>query len=143
MDDSDYESLSQYKWECRKHINVKRRIYSGRNHYTVMYMHRQILNAETGVMVDHKDRNALNNQRENLRLATASQNQCNRGKPRHSASPYKCVYYRASRNKWEARIKINKKRIALGCFETAEMAWEAYKRASEKYHGDFACTSTE
>jgi hypothetical protein len=39
-----------------------------------VYMHNQVLPPPPGFVVDHRKHNGLDNSRENLRLATASQN---------------------------------------------------------------------
>jgi hypothetical protein len=72
--------------------------------------------------VDHIDRNGLNNKRSNLRAATVSQNNMNRGKRSNTSSPYIGVSWSADRQKWQAGIKIDGKRIALGRFNSAEEA---------------------
>ena len=44
-----------------------------------LYMHRFIMDAPPDLQVDHIDRDRLNNTRANLRFATRSQNQGNKG----------------------------------------------------------------
>lgn len=45
---------------------------------TVTRIHRAILNAPDGTVVDHINHNGLDNRRKNLRIATYSQNSANR-----------------------------------------------------------------
>jgi len=86
--------------------------------------------------IDHKNRNCKDNCLINLRKANDTLNAYN--KP--SVAPYKGVTKRCGSNTYRARITVNGKRIDLGKgFRTAEEAFEAYKVASKKYHGDFAC----
>lgn len=82
--------------------------------------------------VDHINRDGLDNRWENLRLASHSENQRN-GRPR----PLKGASWHKASQKWRAVITVNDKQIALGYFETAEEAHEAYREASAKYHGVF------
>ena len=58
--------------------------------------------------IDHKDGNGLNNQRSNLRPATAPQNGANQGKHRNNKSGFKGVS--RWRLKWKAELEFNRKR---------------------------------
>jgi hypothetical protein len=87
--------------------------------------------------VDHKDGDGLNNRWRNLREATRSQNHANSKRARNNTSGFKGV--RLSRSgRYRARIAVNKKRIALGSFDTPEEAHDAYCRAAKKFFGEFA-----
>ena len=72
VDDKDFEALNEFKWFAQK---VKNTFYAGRNMPRVngrqktAYMHREIMNTPAEMETDHRDRNGLNNQRENLRVA--------------------------------------------------------------------------
>lgn len=87
--------------------------------------------------IDHIDRNPLNNSWNNLRDATRSQNCANRLSVRKKFRLSKGVTVNGS--KYEAAIKVNKKRIYLGLFSTQEEAAEAYKIASKKFYGEYSC----
>lgn len=97
-------------------------------------MHRKIMNPPEGMCVDHKDRNTLNNKRENLRVCSHAENMRN-VKPIKSASGLKGV--QRQNTKWVANIVINGKKLFLGTFQEKEDAFNAYKEASAKYHGEF------
>ena len=88
--------------------------------------------------IDHWDRNESNNKWDNLREATVAQNGANRGKQKNNTSGYKGVSYMKDRDKWNAQISVNNKKISLGRFETKEEAYESYCKAALKYHGEFA-----
>lgn len=109
-----------------------------------LQMHRVILarmlgrELVKGELVDHIDTNTLNNQRENLRLATNAQNQRNKRISASNTTGYKGVSYHEHAKKYRADITVDRKLIYLGYFKTAEEAHEAYKAAAVKYHGEFA-----
>lgn len=86
--------------------------------------------------IDHINMNQSDNRICNLRLATRSQNQCNRGLQSNNTSGYKGVS--RHRNKWAAYIKVKRKRTLLGLFNCPTAAHFAYCQAAKKYHGEFA-----
>ncbi len=70
-----------------------------------------------GKVVDHKNRNKLDDTRENLRVCTHEENARNRSKPRGSASRFLGVGYDRHRRKWYANLGVEGKAIWLGYFE--------------------------
>lgn len=91
--------------------------------------------------VDHINRNRLDNRRENLRLATPQINALNRSRQSNNTSGYMGVSYNkrlGRRKRWEAYIKLNKKRRFLGIFLTLEEAARAYDKVALELHGEFA-----
>ncbi len=102
-------------------------------------MHRIIINAQKGEIVDHINGNPLDNRRCNLRLCTQSQNLMNMRKTR-GKSQYKGVYLAGSKQPgiWKAGIKVAGKIIYLGRFTCEHEAGAAYNRAAQKHYGEFA-----
>lgn len=88
--------------------------------------------------IDHRDGNSLNNRIDNLREATGSQNQANRGKNKNNTSGYKGVYWDRSSGRWAANIWKDSQKIWLGCHDTPELAYAAYCEAALKYNEEFA-----
>jgi hypothetical protein len=87
--------------------------------------------------VDHKDRNKLNNTRENLRHSTRSQNSANI--PAQPGKKFKSVLYNTRRGKYYASIQVEKYvRKHLGFFSTAEEAARAYDKEAKRIWGEFA-----
>lgn len=101
-----------------------------------LYMHRLLLAAPPHLQVDHIDRDKCNNQRHNLRFATRSENQANKGVQVNNSSGYKGVTFH--HGKWQARIRYQGQRIHLGRFESAKEAALIYDAASRALYGDFA-----
>lgn len=73
------------------------------------YLHQLILN--TNKLIDHIDRNPLNNQRSNLRIVTKSQNSMNSKLRSDNKSGMKGVTWNKEKNSWECRIKFNGKTL--------------------------------
>lgn len=144
VDDEDYEQLSKFKWHIHKPKiglyairTVPKTDFKGK---TSILMHRQIMGVvdNKSVLVDHKDRNGLNCQKDNLRLCDHSKNRKNQTP--YGASKYLGVtFHPTKRNRqWEGAIVHDKKRKYLGYFENQEDAARAYDEAAKKYHGEFA-----
>jgi hypothetical protein len=93
--------------------------------------------------VDHINNDGLDCRKQNLRLATRSQNGANRDPFRcRKTSRYKGVFYRypvgRRAGRWVAQIRVNLKTIGLGCFTDEKDAVEAYNRAARQYFKQFA-----
>ncbi len=82
--------------------------------------------------VDHKNRNPSDNSWDNIRDSTNSTNRQNIGVQANNTTGFTGVHF--VRGRFIARIGINKTKVYLGSFETAEQAAEAYKIAKKKYH---------
>jgi hypothetical protein len=102
-----------------------------------VYLHRAIMGEPDGFQVDHINGNGLDNRRVNLRLATRSQNQHNRGASSNNTSGFKGVTWHNGVKKWQAQIAFCGKNKYLGRYDTVEAAHAAYAEASIKYHGEF------
>ena len=84
IDPEDWEIVSAYKWTAGKGGGGRwyaRHLTSQNGKRTYVHMHRLILNAPAGMLVDHIDGNPLNNTRKNLRLCTHAQNMQNAARP--------------------------------------------------------------
>lgn len=104
----------------------------------VQLMHRVILAAKTGELIDHRDGNGLLNRRFNLRLATQSQNAMNSGPHSNSKSGVKGVHWSKQHGRWKAEICSNGIRTHLGLFDQLEEAAAVYNSACLDLHGEFA-----
>jgi hypothetical protein len=137
VDDGDYEELSKHKWHCTSNGYAARRVFDvpyGR----IVLMHREILAAPSDLHVDHRDGDHLNNQRENLRLATRSQNQSNRPCDRDNRAGYKGVSFCRPMKKYRARISVSGREVTIGYFDDPVEAARAYDAMARELHGSFA-----
>jgi hypothetical protein len=93
---------------------------------------------DCNVFIDHVNGLRDDNRIDNLRPATNSQNQANRGAPKNNTSGIKGVCFDGARNKWRASITVNGKAKNLGRFNSAQDAQAAYEKAALEAWGDFA-----
>lgn len=91
--------------------------------------------------IDHIDGVKNNNRIENLREATAAENQRNKPKNKNNTSGFKGVSRHKQTGKWAAVICLNGKQQHLGVYATPEAAHEAYCEAAERLHKNFRRTS--
>lgn len=103
------------------------------------YLHRLIMGAQKGQIVDHINGDPLDNRRDNLRICDFRGSNQNRRAKRTSKAPYKGITQLPS-GRWLAQIMSNGKHHKLGVFEAPEEAAEAYRIAAERLHGEFANT---
>lgn len=93
-------------------------------------MHRLLMGDPDGLLIDHINRNPLDNRRWNLRLCNKSQNGQNRVPPGGGV-------HRNGR-RWRAKLALNGKTIHLGYYDTREEALEARRAGELTYYGEFA-----
>lgn len=143
IDAADFDLVSLHKWHSKWDISTKSfyasthiRLPDGRE--TTILMHRLIVNAKKGELVDHKNHCTLDNRRFNLRVCTRSENCRNSIKPSTNKSGFKGVFWEKCAGKWRARIMSEGKKIHLGLFESPSEAHLAYCEAAKKLHGEFA-----
>lgn len=147
VDDEDFKWLSKWNWHYHrvKHANTgyaERTDHSGpeqriiRMHVAIMKRHKHWKHER---QIDHINICGCDNRKENLRLVTSSEQRINRGQRSDNTSGVVGVSWHKARNKWEAYITINKKRIHLGIFPDKDFD-EAVKvrlKAEFKYFGEF------
>lgn len=109
-------------------------------------LHRMIVTAPEGQLVNHIDHNPLNNRRSNLRACTGSEAQrwrqlCPKMKRSDIQSKYKGVYYDRTAKRWKASIYYDKRPITLGRHRNEDEAARAYDEAAKLYYGDYALTN--
>ena len=110
-----------------RHVMINYKLY--KYHRVVYFLHNNdwdIHDTSRDNSIDHIDRDKLNNNIENLRVATHQQNQWNRD--------VKGYCFDKPMGKYKARIKVNGESKHLGYFENPEDARQAYLNAKAKHH---------
>lgn len=136
MFDPSYRDNGQYK--------ATRTITPSKGKQAIVYMHRVILSRKLGRPLlrseecDHWDTDPLNNRRDNLRLATRSQNVANQTKRKNTTSNLKGVSWYKKTSKWKAQISDNGKVKHLGYFDTPEEAHAKWWEEAQRIYGKFA-----
>ena len=144
VDDEDSERVLQYKWYPNRNGNS---IYALCNlgtwegHQKQNSMHKLVFPVPEGMLVDHINRNGLDNRKENLRVATKSQNAMNSDKT-WGYSKYRGVSWCKRKNKWRVAININQKQKHVGYFVDEREAALAYNAVATKLFGGFAGLNT-
>ncbi len=136
VDDEDFPLLSRITWCLTSHG------YAGN---AKCYMHSLVLGFPKGGVIDHIDRNPLNNSKANLRVITHQRNLMNRGRQKNKlTSQFKGVCHRARRlsKPWMASIAKSEdgkqRSYFLGYFGTEEEAAHAYDLKAMELFGHYA-----
>lgn len=134
IDLDDIEKVSMFKW-----------LYDKNNGYATtrtkegkyLAMHQLIMETKnTENLVDHKDRNRLNNRKGNLRVADKSLNSANTDLRSNNSSGVTGVSYSESCDKWRSYISYEGKRVELGYYKNKEDAIRKRLYAELKYYPD-------
>jgi hypothetical protein len=115
VSDEDYEYLSKWGWYYNEGYAVRKE--NGRH----LQMHRVIMGAIKGQLVDHKNSDTLDNQRENLRLCNHSTNAMNMRKHKGSS-----IYKGVIKTEWGYRTQIWKDNEKVFDASCKEERWAAY-----------------
>jgi hypothetical protein len=147
VDDCDYEYLTQWKWRFERGGH-RRTGYAvcwdaGSKLRKLVKMHRLVAErgglTTDGKQIDHVDGNGLNNCRDNLRLATSSQNRANLRRARNNTSGFKGVQWHRQNGRFRAYIRVAGRQHHLKYFHDPRDAARAYNEAALKHFGEFAC----
>lgn len=137
FDDADAELVLAYTWWLQPPRGRAKTYYC----YTQrdkknLTMHNLIIGPPPhGLMIDHINRDGLDNRRSNLRFATRSQNNANRSAPL-SASKFRGV--RKHGRKYRAEISVSSRKSYSKLYATAEEAARAFDEMATAAYGEFA-----
>ena len=143
VDDEDYEKLSSYHWyfgTTGYGFNNIRDKATGKQIHTAL--HRKILGLKRGdgKIVDHINRNRLDNRKQNLRIVTQSENTLNGSKRKNNTSGLIGINLAKRKSKttvwlsWRAYITVNNKQIHLGYFKNKNDAQKARTDFFKRHH---------
>lgn len=140
FDECDRDLVTNHKWYPRYkksgNVYMSRTIWVGKNKYKSFILHREIMGAQKGQIVDHKNGNTLDNRRSNLRFCTVSQNAQNSFvKPGKSGINGIMIN---RRGKFEIRIHVNKVNRCFGTYLSLDSAIPALEYYLYKHHGAFS-----
>ncbi|MCH4007806.1 MAG: HNH endonuclease [Eubacterium sp.] len=145
VDDEDYERLTRRKWAFNPE-GVGYAVRKGskrRGEPRTVQMHREVMHAPDGSVIDHINGNGLDNRKKNLRYASTQQNAFNKRKTNiPCTSSYKGVFMRTGNNKWTARIRYNGRRVELGKYTDEKVAASVYNFASRIFFGEYRRENT-
>ena len=149
IDDEDWDRVKGNTWYVDKDAIQKKRVYYFRSDVynqgkkTHIFLHRVIMSCikGDGICVDHINHNTLDCRKSNLRLATYSQNGCNKPMMHYNTAGYKGVGWASRECKWRARITVDKKETHIGYFMDVVEAARAYDKMALELHGEFAYTN--
>lgn len=133
IDLDDVEYVEKYSW-CIRSKKYVGRVEDGRN----FLLHRALIDCPDDKIVDHINKNSLDNRKVNLRICDRQKNFFNSKRKSNNKSGVTGVGFDRKSNKWRARITKNGKTINLGFYIDKDDAIMARLEAEKEYFKDFA-----
>jgi hypothetical protein len=137
IDDEDFDWLSKFKWEItpRGYVRTRKQVNGRRKHILI---HRMIMSAKEGDLVDHINGNVYDNRKSNLRITTHKGNSRNRKTPIINKVGYKGVNKVQGYDKYKAYIQVGDSQAHLGYFDNPHDAARVYNFWAVDLFGEFA-----
>lgn len=138
FDSDDYERVKQYNWTVNKYIRCKKCYYYAVSSHLKL-MHRFIMNASKGQVVDHINgvESTLDNRKYNLNICSQKENVRKSELSSNNKSGHVGVCWYKNTGQWMAYIMVNRKFINLGYFDDINKAIETREKAEITYFGEF------
>lgn len=135
VDSDKFDWLNQWKWYAIKRPNIYYAVRKDKRTDAQIFMHREVLGLTHNdeKTTDHKNRDGLDNRLSNLHVVSTSENARNHRLNSNNTSGFSGVYWLKTKNRWQVRIGINKKRIYLGSYSQIDDAIEARKQGELKH----------
>lgn len=133
VDVDDFERFGSFFYHLVKGAAMRHTPDGGR-----VFLHREIMNAPDGTVVDHINGIRLDNRKANLRICSNAQNSLNRKLSKANKSGYTGVYWIAKTKMWLVNIKFEGEAKYLGTFRSKKAAIERRRTAELKYFGEYA-----
>lgn len=143
FDLEDYEKIKNFNWFKNDQGYFLARIISKEKSYNFrcIRLHRLIMNVDKeDIEIDHihGKNSRYDNRKSNLRYATHSQNNQNKGNQKNNTSGIRGIDYFKAVKKWRARITKEGITYDLGYFDDIEDAVKVRNEAEEKYFGEWS-----
>jgi hypothetical protein len=129
VSDEDWPLVSQFTWSDRGGGYIRARFrkdLGGDGRF--IYLHRLVTGAQAGLVVDHIDRNPLNNTRENLQVITQARNLMRKPAPKNGVT--------RQGKWWRVRIRVDGRLTDFGSFDNEADAQAAAVKAKRTIWGD-------
>lgn len=136
FDKEDYDTIVNYHWRLSINNHLYTNIHGVQTPITEIILKGNGVYIPEDKMVDHIDRNPLNNTKINLRICSVGENAFNKSIRIDNTSGKTGVY--KYRDKWVSKIGFHGKLIHLGYFEDFGDAVKARELAEKEYFGKFA-----
>ena len=133
----DIEKCSKLTWHYAKNKDSK--YIQTRIKGKMIKLHRYIMNINnSNLVVDHINRNPLDNRKSNLRICSYKENSFNKSIRVDNTSGIPGVSFHKINKKWRAKIKYNNLTIHLGYFEDINEALINRRVAEEILFGEYS-----
>jgi len=139
VDESDFARITQFKWQSQKTSGDD--VYAGASikdesgKWRRVLLHRFVMNAPRGMVIDHINGDKLDNRKSNLRICNQVVNRLN--SKGSGKSKYKGVSLRNRASPWMASIKLPDGEYKnLGSYKNEIDAARAYNEYAKKIYGD-------
>lgn len=139
IDNDDLEKCSKLTWHYAKNKDSK--YIQTRIKGKMIKLHRYIMNMNmnnSNLVVDHINRNPLDNRKSNLRICSYKENSFNKSIRVDNTSGIPGVSFHKTNKKWRAKIKCNNLTIHLGYFEDINEALINRRVAEEILFGEYS-----